>query len=336
MASKSAPRATYAEIAKTAAVSEATVSRVLNGDENVHPDRIKAVNSAVKKLGYKKHRAASALASGRTGLIAVVIDDDLSIFGDPFWATVTSGISRVLMENELQTLLMVTPLESVDGPVAHYLMGGEVDGAIFFQLHKDALIKRLRKQNLPIVITGTPHSRSDFPFVDTDSFGGALAATKHLFSRGCKQVGIITGDIDTTAGAARLDGYSQAYRESGHVPSKKLIAAGDWSMESGRAAMARLLEKSEGVDGVFASNDLMAVGAMAAIEEAGLRVPEDIKIIGFDDSVVAQTARPALTSVRQDIVALGEAAAELMIAQLRGEEVVPRILKSELVIRETA
>jgi DNA-binding LacI/PurR family transcriptional regulator len=107
-------------------------------------------------------------------------------------------------------------------------------------------------------------------------------------------------------------------------------------MESGRAAMARLLEKVEGIDGVFASNDLMAVGAMAAIEEAGLRVPEDIKIIGFDDSVVAQTARPALTSVRQDIVALGEAAAELMIAQLRGEEVEPRILKSELVIRETA
>jgi DNA-binding LacI/PurR family transcriptional regulator len=266
----------------------------------------------------------------------VVIDDDLSIFADPFWATVTSGISRVLMENELQTLLMVTPLESVDGPVAHYLMGGEVDGAIFFQLHKDALIKRLRKQNLPIVITGTPHSRSDFPFVDTDSFGGAHAATKHLFAKGCKHVAIITGDIDTTAGAARLDGYSQAYRESGHVPSKKLIAAGDWSMESGRAAMARLLEKVEGIDGVFASNDLMAVGAMAAIEEAGLRVPEDIKIIGFDDSVVAQTARPALTSVRQDIVALGEAAAELMIAQLRGEEVEPRILKSELVIRETA
>jgi DNA-binding LacI/PurR family transcriptional regulator len=138
MAPKSAPRATYAEIAKTAGVSEATVSRVLNGDENVHPDRSKAVNAAVKKLGYKKHRAASALASGRTGLIAVVIDDDLSIFADPFWATVTSGISRVLMENELQTLLMVTPLESVDGPVAHYLMGGEVDGAIFFQLHKDA------------------------------------------------------------------------------------------------------------------------------------------------------------------------------------------------------
>ena len=137
---------TYAEIAQLAGVSEATVSRVLNGDERVQSERAQRVHDAVTKLGYKKNRAASALASGRTGLIAIVIDDDLTLFTDPFWATVSSGISRVLMQNDLQTLLMVTSVSSVEGPVAHYLQGGEVDGAIFFQVHNDVLVRRLQKQ----------------------------------------------------------------------------------------------------------------------------------------------------------------------------------------------
>jgi DNA-binding LacI/PurR family transcriptional regulator len=330
------PRPTYSVIAEKAGVSEATVSRVLNGDDRVDKSRAKKVLKVVEELGYKKHRAATALASGRTNLIAVVIDDDLSIFADPFWGTVTSGISRVLMENELQTLLMVTSVSSVDGPVAHYLQTGEVDGAIFFQLHKDALVRRLAKQGLPIVITGSPHAASDFVFVDTDNFGGGHAATKHLINRGCKKVAIITGDIETVAGHQRLDGYNQAYREFGRVPSKALQAPGDYSYESGKASMAKLLDSQPDIDGVFACNDLMALGAIATIEERGLRVPDDVAVIGFDDSLVAQTSRPGLTSVRQDIVALGEAAAELMIAQLRNETVEPRILPTELVIRESA
>ena len=336
MAAKSNARPTYTQISEVSGVSEATVSRVLNGDDNVHPDRIKAVQDAVAKLGYKRNRAASSLASGRSGLIAVVIDDDLSIFSDPFWATVTSGISRVLMENELQTLLMVANLNDTDGPVAHSLQGGEVDGAIFFQLHKDGLIKRLVKQGLPMVITGTPHTSNDFVFVDTDNFGGGLDATNHLFSRGCSKVSIITGDIETTAGRQRLDGYNQAYRKSGHVPNKRLISQGDYSFESGKTAMLKLLQEVEDLDGVFACNDVMALGAIAAIEEFGKSVPHDIKVVGFDDSLLAQTSRPALTSVRQDIVALGEAAANLMIAQLKGETVEPVILSTALVIRESA
>ncbi len=329
-------RPTYAVIAKTAGVSEATVSRVLNGDDSVHPDRAKRVQDAVEKLGYKKNRVASALASGRTGLIAVVIDDDLSIFQDPFWGSVTAGVSRVLMENELQSLLMVSPVDSVDGAVAHYLQSGEVDGAIFFALHSDALVKRLAKQGLPIVITGTPPSNDDFIFVDTDNFGGGLAATKHLFSRGCKKVGIITGDTGLTDAKQRLDGYHQAHREGGHLPSKTLVANGDYSFESGKRAMRQLLDSNPGIDGVFASNDLMAMGAIAVIQELGKTVPEHIKVVGFDDSLIAQTARPGLTSVRQDVVALGEAAANLMIAQLAGIDVEPRILPTELVVRESA
>jgi DNA-binding LacI/PurR family transcriptional regulator len=329
-------RPTYAVIAKTAGVSEATVSRVLNGDESVHPERARRVQEAVDKLGYRKNRVASALASGRTGLIAVVIDDDLSVFSDPFYGTVTSGVSRVLMENGLQTVLMVSPVGSLDGAVAHYLKSGEVDGAIFFALHSDILINNLKKQGLPVVITGTPHSSNDVAFVDTDNFGGAYTATKHLMSQGAKKVAIITGDIGTTAAKQRLDGYLQAYRESGHVPAKGLICEGDYSFESGKAHTEKLVAAHPDIDGIFASNDLMAMGAMTVLHDKGIDCPGQVKIIGFDDSMVAQTSRPALTSIRQDVVALGEAAGSLMIAQLNGQEVEPIILPTELIIRASA
>jgi DNA-binding LacI/PurR family transcriptional regulator len=329
-------RPTYSVIAKAANVSEATVSRVLNGDDSVHPERAKRVNEAVEKLGYKKNRVASALASGRTNLIAVVIDDDLSILQDPFWGTVTSGVSRVLMENGLQTVLMVSPVGSNEGGVAHYLKSGEVDGAIFFVLHSDALVNILKRQGLPLVITGTPHSSPDIPFVDADNFGGAYAATKHLISQGCKKVAIITGDIGTTAAKQRLDGFLQVYREAGKVPAKGLICEGDYSFESGKEHAKKLLAAHPDLDAIFASNDLMAMGAITYLQDAGKRVPEDIKVVGFDDSLIAQTARPALTTIKQDVVALGEAAGNLMIAQLNGQEVEPVILPTELVIRASA
>jgi DNA-binding LacI/PurR family transcriptional regulator len=331
-----APRPTYTVIAKAAGVSEATVSRVLNGDDSVHPDRAKRVLEAVEKLGYRKNRVASALASGRSGLIAVVIDDDLSVFSDPFWGTVTSGVSRVLSENGIHTVLMVSPVGSVDGGVAHYLKSGEVDGAIFFVLHSDALVNNLKKLGMPMVIAGTPHSSLDIPFVDTDNFGGAYAGTKHLINQGCQKVAIITGDIGTTAAKQRLDGYLQAFRETGKVPAKGLICEGDYSLGSGMEHTMNLLEKHPDVDGIFASNDLMAAGAVTVLQDMGKKVPEDVKVVGFDDALIAQTTRPALTTVRQDVVALGEAAGTLMIAQLNGEDVQPIITTTELIIRGSA
>ena len=331
-----APRPTYSVIALAAGVSEATVSRVLNGDESVHPDRAKRVHEAVDKLGYRKNRVASALASGRSGLIAVVIDDDVSVFSDPFWGTVTSGVSRVLSENGLHTVLMVSPVGSVDGGVANYLKSGEVDGAIFFVLHSDALVNNLKKTGLPMVIAGTPHSSLDIPFVDTDNFGGAYAATKHLINQGCKKIACITGDIGTTAAKQRLDGYLQAFRETGGVPAKGLICEGDYSLQSGMDHARKLLETHPDVDGIFASNDLMAAGAVTVLQDMGRMVPEHVKVVGFDDALIAQTTRPALTTIRQDVVALGEAAGSLMIAQLNGEDVKPIITPTELIIRASS
>ncbi len=333
---KKPKRPTYSEIAKLAGVSEATVSRVLNGDDKVDAERIKAVTKAVEALGYKKNRAAAALASGRTGLIAVVIDDDLSVFQDPFWGTITNGISRVLMENEMQTLLLVAPLDRLDSPVAQYLQRGEVDGAIFLQLQKDSLIKKLAKQNLPLVVNGTPHSSNPFAYVDADNAGGAYAAVEHFVKTGRKSIAVITGDLNNTAAEQRLDGYLAAVNFFKLQESKSLIAKGNWTRESGFNLANKLMEKNPELDAIFCSNDIMALGAIAAIQEAGKSVPEDIAVIGFDDSFLAQNSHPGLTSVRQDIVGLGMEAAKMILAILRGEEVHSEILSCELVLRETA
>lgn len=336
MVVKQQRRPTYSELAKLAGVSEATVSRVLNGDERVHPDRAKRVHKAVEKLGYRRNRAAASLASGRSGLIAIVIENDLGLFADPFWGTVSTGISQVLLDEGLQTLLLVSQANQAHGPVAHYLEGGEVDGAIFFQLHRDAIVKNLIKQGLPVVTTGAPHEAGDFVYVDSDQRGGARIATEHLISKGCKRLATITGDTEATAGRQRLDGFTDALSQAGLNATRQQIVKGDYSFESGKSAMLRLLALKNRPDGVFVANDLMAAGALAAIDEAGFNCPDDIKIVGFDDSLIAQTTRPSLTSVRQDILGLGMTAARLIIALLNGEKPEPVVLPTELVVRNSA
>ena len=332
---KNPNKLTYTQIAREAGVSEATVSRVLNGDTRVNPERAARVHETVAKLGYKKNRAASALASGRTGLVAVVIDDDLSVFADPFWAIVTSGVSRVLMEHNVQTQLLVGINTQAQERVSSFLDPAAVDGAIFFQVHDENLIYQLEQDGLPVVMAGTPDIHLHFLHADTDNVGGAKLATQHLIDRGRVNIATITGEIDASAGAQRLNGFLSVHENLGRVVPKSMIAHGDYTHDSGFAAMKKLLDNNEKIDGVFAANDLMAVGAMAAINDRGLRVPSDIAVVGFDDSIVAQTCRPQLTTVRQDIAGLGAAAAELMVAQLQGEQPKPKLLETSLVIRET-
>jgi DNA-binding LacI/PurR family transcriptional regulator len=240
------------------------------------------------------------------------------------------------MENEMQTLLLVAPLDKLDSPVAQYLQRGEVDGVIFLQLQKDSLIKKLSKQNFPLVVNGTPHTSNPYAYVDADNAGGAFAAVEYLVNQGRNNIGVITGDLNNTAAEQRLDGYLAAIKSFGKRESKSLIANGNWTREAGYKLAEKLMHKNPDLDAVFCSNDIMALGAMAAIQEAGKSVPGDISVIGFDDSFLAQNSHPGLTTVRQDIVGLGMEAAKMILAILRGEEVHSEILPCELVVRATA
>jgi DNA-binding LacI/PurR family transcriptional regulator len=330
-------RSTYAEIAEKAGVSKATVSRVMNGDERVHPERAKAVMLAVESLGYKPNRAARALSTGRTGLIAVVIDDEPTALSDPFWGVVLAGISRVFMANDLHSLLMVSPLDAADRPISHYLEGGEVDGAIFLGVHEGEVVKRLHSKGLTVLLIGRPFDEgSEVAFVDTDNSGGAKIAVDHLFSRGCERVATLTGGLEASATRDRLRGYEIAHLEAGREIRQEFIVNCDWTFESAKTMTLRLLAKHPEIDGIFAANDMMALGAIAAIQERGRMVPDDILVVGFDDSLIAQTHRPGLTTIRQDIVGLGAAAAETMIDMLQNRQADYKLLPTEIVIRETA
>jgi DNA-binding LacI/PurR family transcriptional regulator len=337
LTSAASSRSTYAEIAENAGVSKATVSRVLNGDDRVHPDRIASVMAAADKLGYRPNRAARALSTGRTGLVAVVIDDEPTALSDPFWGVVLAGISRVFLANDLHSLLMVTPLGSPDSAIVHYLEGGEVDGAIFLQVHKDEVINEVHAQGLPVVLIGRPFDEnSEIAFVDTDNFGGGHQATKYLFERGCRKVATLTGDLDASAGLDRLNGYKKAHEDAGLEVDPDLIARANWTFESAKIMTLRLLAKHPDIDGIFAANDIMAIAAIAAIQERGRRVPDDIAVVGFDDSLLSQTHRPAITTVRQDIIGLGAAAAETMIALLQSRKPEIEVLETEIMVRESA
>ena len=330
-------RTTYAEIAAKAGVSRATVSRVLNGDDRVNTERAQAVMDAASKLGYRTNRAARALSTGRTGQIAVVIDDSPSVLSDPFWGVVLAGISRVLMANDIHPVLMVSPLESEDSPIANYLDGGDVDGAIFLTVHKEDVVHQIAQKGLPVVVIGTPTDlKSDIVYVDTDNRAGAELATKHLLTSGCKEVATITGDISAVAGIDRLEGYHAAHLSLGLEVNEELIAYGDWSFESAKTLTLRLLARHPNIDGIFAANDAMALGVMAAIYERGRLVPDHVAVVGFDDNIMAQTHRPGLTTIRQDILGLGAAAAESMLSILQGETPAPKILPTELILRESA
>ena len=327
---------TLSDIAERAGVSPATVSRVLNGDSRVNPTRVARINKVIEELGYAPNRAARTLATGKTGLVAAVIDSNLNVFSDPFWGIITTGVSRALQDSNMQALLMVRPLDHLDPQVITMLTPGHVDGAIFFQLHNDEVVKRLQTMGLPCVIVGRPDDAQAFPYVDSDNFGGAELATNHLIKRGCTTIATIAGNVSLSSGRLRLDGYKSALRRAEIEPQDDLIVLGDWTDESGETAMYELLNRRSDIDGVFIANDAMAIGALAALDERGLDIPGQVAVVGFDNMFAGRIGRRQLTTVQQDVEALGATAASMVIEAIQGASPKSVILPTHLVVRETA
>ena len=322
--------------AETAGVSPATVSRVLNGDPRVASDRVDRVNRAIKELGYSPNRAARTLVTGKTGLVAAVIDSNLNVFADPFWGQITTGISQALQEANFSALLMVRPLDVEDPSVVASLAPGQVDGAIFFQLHNDDTVNLLQDMGLPLVVVGRPEASSKLVYVDSDNLGGAAQATEHLLKRGCRKVATVAGNQQLSSGRLRLEGYRRALEAAGVAYDDTLVAYGDWTDESGAAAIRSLLDAQPDLDGVFVANDLMALGALAVLEERGLTVPDDVAVVGFDNMFAGRLSRQQLTTVEQDVQGLGAKAASMVIQMIDGAKPNSVVLPTTLIEREAA
>ncbi|WP_026423696.1 LacI family DNA-binding transcriptional regulator [Actinokineospora inagensis] len=324
---------TLEAVARAAGVSRSTVSRVINDLPGVSKRAKLAVDRAIAELRYVPNQAARNLVTRRTNSIALVVSERGDrLFSDPFFAKILRGVYAGMVGSRRQLVLLMDQ-DRVDGALESYLCGGHVDGAVVVSLHRgDPLPARLMEAGLPVVLVGRPLEDVNVPYVDSDNFTGAVEAARHLIGLGRRRIATIAGPQDMAAGVDRLNGW-----QAGMVETADMIAYADFSVEGGARAMAELLQKYPDVDGVFAAADIIAVGALRTLAEHGKRIPDDIALVGFDDSVLATTTAPQLTTVRQDVEELGRTTTQHLLAQLAGEQPLPSsvLLPTKLVQRSS-
>lgn len=328
--------ATLEQVAVRAGVSRSTVSRVVNGGRRVSPEALAAVEKAIAELNYVPNRAARSLASRQTHAIALVVPEDtMRFFGDPYFAAIVAGINDRISASPYMLGLFIAS-QDPDDKAASYVSSGSVDGTLVVSHHtSDEFVGRIASTT-PVVYGGRPmHPRDGDRWVDVDNVAGGRLATRHLLGLGRRRIAMITGPQSMAASVDRLAGCRAELAEAG----LELVAVedGDFSAAGAARAMERVLDSGAAPDAVFIASDLMARGALAALQRAGVRVPDEIAVIGFDDSPVASSVSPPLTTIRQPSRAQGAAMADVLLAVLSGENP-PRetLLDLELVVRASA
>ncbi|WP_395359093.1 LacI family DNA-binding transcriptional regulator [Streptomyces sp. YH02] len=335
-------RPTLEEVAARAGVGRGTVSRVINGSPRVSEQAKAAVERAVAELGYVPNRAARALAGSRTDAVALVIPEtEARLFAEPYFLDIIRGVSSELADADKQLLLTLIRSEQERQRFEQYLAAQRVDGVLLVSVHAaDPLPDQVRALGLPAVLNGRRTEDERVAFVDSDNTGAGRAAVAHLAARGRRAVATITGPLDMYVARCRLDGYREGLAEAGLAADDGLVATGDFTEEGGRRAMRELLDRRPDLDAVFAASDVMAAGARGVLREAGRRVPEDVALVGVDDSAVARHMDPPLTSVRQPIEEMGRTMARLLLQEIAApsepDEQPRQMLPTELVIRASS
>lgn len=325
-------------VAKAAGVSRATVSRVMNGTAKVSPDREKAVKKAIAKYNFTPNATARRLAGGRSGLIALLMEESSEeFFLNPFWGQVVQGFSSAIAEAGLHPLLLIRPKSGTEDSLFSTLQAGQMDGLAIFSWHRPLKsFEKMLDPRMAVVFGGDLGGSKKYPFVDVDNVKGGYLATKHLIDSGCKNIVTITGDLKLQSGRDRLDGYEKAITSAGLKLNDQLIIHGDYTQTKAEELIRQLLKKKVRFDGVFAGNDLSAVGVINVLLQNGITVPGKVKVVGFDDSPVANRNQPSITTIRQPIRELGAQVAESLLAILEGKEVEDKILDVKLIKRESS
>jgi len=330
---------TLDEVARVAGVGRGTVSRALNGSPRVSDRARAAVRDAVAELGYVRNRAARSLVTGRTDSVALVVSEsEERFFSQPFFAGIVRGVSSAITGSQRQLLLAMAQSDDERQRLETYLTGQHVDGVLLLSLHgDDPLPQRLERRGVPTVLGGRPLHGEPVSFVDADNVVGAASAVEHLVATGRRRIVTVTGPSDMSAGLTRLEGYRRGLESAGLGYDPVWVEAGDFTERSGRVAMAALLDRVPDLDAVFAASDLMAEGAMRVLKESGRRVPEDVAVVGFDDSPSATSTEPPLTTVHQPLEAMGRAMANLLVARIEGIETELQVtLETHLVVRQSS
>jgi LacI family transcriptional regulator len=333
------PNLTLEDIAKLAGVSRSTVSRVVNERPNVRKDVRERVLGVIKNTGYHPNAAARTLVSQRTWTIGLILPHSVGIiFTDPFFPHLTKGIAQACNDNNYTLALFLAGSKEDEKKIFPSIsQKGLVDGAVVQVGHHgdQGIIERMIDGKIPFVVIGRPFNSDNVSYIDVNNTNGAYSAVTHLIRAGYQRIATITGPINSTVGIDRKKGYCKALNERGMTINEDLIVEGDFTEAGGHFAMQQLL--SIHPDAVFAASDTMAIGAMRAVLEAGLRIPDDIAFVGFDDLPIATLSEIKLTTIRQPVVQFGEKSIEILIDLIENGVNPPRhvIMDTELVIRDS-
>jgi LacI family transcriptional regulator, galactose operon repressor len=325
---------TIKDIAKAAKVSIATVSRALNGFDNVTDETRRHVCAVAARLGYIAHEGARSLSRRRTQCVGAVLPD---LYGE-FFSELIRGIDRVARTHGLHLLLSCSHGDVAEVTAALRAMRGRVDGLLVMSPHVDSeVLEKNLHPTMPTVLVNTRDGGERYSSLMVDNYGGACAMVRHLVGRGHRRIAMIAGPEANFDAQQRLAGYTDTL--AALLPKARTqVLRGDFSEESGYRAGRQLLSMSERPDAIFAANDMMAIGCLFALNEGGLRVPGDIALAGFDDIPIARYVSPPLTTVRVRIAELGELALErlvLAIGEAGQDKHSVQTLRTELVVRSS-
>lgn len=330
-------RPTLDEVARRAGVGRGTASRVINGSSQVSERARSAVNEAVAELGYVPNPAARTLVTRRTDAIALLItESEERVFGEPYFAGVIRGISGAAADADKQLVLLLAQEGQRTGHLDRFLTPQHLDGVILISVHDDDMLpQRITDHGLPMVLGGRVAGNRAGGYVDVDNARGVRLAVEHLVGRGRRRLATIAGPLDMVAGRDRLQGFREGLAAAGLPWDEEAVEFGSFSQASGEAAATRLIERMPDLDGIFCANDPMAAGALAALRASGRQVPEDVSVVGFDDSPLAETTQPPLTSVNQSPDLMGREMVSLLLEEISDPSGEPRsrILPTHLVVR---
>lgn len=326
---------TIKDVARRAGVSVATVSRVLNKSGPVSPEAAQRIREAADALHYVPHGGARSLITSKTSTIGVLLPD---LYGG-FFSELIRGIDQTAQQHGYHLLISGSHNRKAEMEAAMRAMRGRTDGLIAMSPHFDAatLVQNL-PPSLPVILLSCQAWGEDHQVIAIDNAGGAEAMVRHLAALGHRRIAMVMGEEGHFDTGERLQGYRRALVEAGITPDAAYEVQGDFSEASGHRAVQELLALPERPTAIFCANDSMAIGGLCAVLDAGLRVPADITVVGFDDIPLAKYLSPPLSSVHVPIFEMGERAATRLIAALTGEPVSERRherLPTRLVVRSS-
>ncbi|MDX9865630.1 MAG: LacI family DNA-binding transcriptional regulator [Anaerolineaceae bacterium] len=330
---------TLEDIAAQAGVSRATVSRVVNNQANVSEKTRQRVLDVIAETNFRPNAAARALASQRSRTIGLVLPLSVSnFFTDPYYPFLTKGIAQACNQNNYTlAFFLVSNKDDEDNMYPRIARKGFLDGVVVQSGHHgdQRIIGNMIDMQIPMVVIGRPFRSDNITYVDIDNANAAYHAVSHLIRLGRKRIATVTGPLDSTAGLDRLEGYRRALSERNLPYDDNLVVEGDFTETGGYYAMQKIL--SHRFDAVFTASDVMAMGAMRALNDAKLTIPGDVALVSFDDLPLASYSSIPLTTVRQPVVQSGIYTIETLIDIIEHGIKEPRhiIMDTELIIRDS-